>query len=160
MARMVMLLALCVLLPAVINAGRPMSRPFRLEGRVYCDTCRAGFETSATTYIPRATVRVECKDKEQKLLYSMDGTTDSTGTYHILVNEEHGGDEICDVVLVSSPMGGCMTADPGRNRARVVLTSYNGIASDKRFANAMGFMRDEIMSGCTTLLQSLMEEED
>ncbi|KVI07311.1 protein DOWNSTREAM OF FLC-like [Cynara cardunculus var. scolymus] len=160
MAKMMMMLALCVLLPAVINAGRPMSRPFRLEGRVYCDTCRAGFETSATTYIPRATVRVECKDKEQKLLYSMDGTTDSTGTYHILVNEEHGADEICDVVLVSSPMGGCMTADPSRNRARVVLTSYNGIVSDKRFANAMGFMRDEIMSGCTTLLQSLMEEEN
>ncbi|KAJ9546255.1 hypothetical protein OSB04_025962 [Centaurea solstitialis] len=160
MAKLVLMLALCVLLPAMINAGRPMSRPFRLEGRVYCDTCRAGFETSATTYIPRATVRVECKDKAQKLVYSMEGTTDSTGTYHILVNEEHGADETCDVVLVKSPMGGCRTADPGRDRARVVLTSYNGIVSDKRFANAMGFMRDEVMSGCTTLLQSLMEEED
>ena len=159
MARVVLMLALCVLLPVLISAARPMSRPFRLEGRVYCDTCRAGFETSATTYIPRAKVRVECKDKEQKLLYSMEGTTDSTGTYHVLVNEDHG-DETCDVVLVSSPMGDCMTADPGRDRARVVLTSYNGIVSDKRFANAMGFMKDEIMSGCTTLLQSLMEEED
>ncbi|KAF5780012.1 putative allergen Ole e 1 [Helianthus annuus] len=159
MARVLLILALCVLLPALISAARPMSRPFRLQGKVYCDTCRAGFETSATTYIPRAKVRVECKDKEQKVLYTMEGTTDSTGTYHILVNEDHG-EETCDVVLVSSPLGDCKTADPGRDRARVVLTSYNGIASDKRFANALGFMKDDILSGCTTLLQSLMEEED
>ncbi|KAI3760807.1 hypothetical protein L1987_51206 [Smallanthus sonchifolius] len=159
MAKSVLMLALCVLLPALISASRPMSRPYVLQGRVYCDTCRAGFETSATTYIPRAKVRVECKDREQKLMYTAEGTTDATGTYYINVNEDHG-DETCDVVLVSSPLGDCKTADPGRDRARVVLTSYNGIVSDTRFANAMGFMKDEIMSGCTTLLQSLMEEED
>ncbi|XP_076958991.1 pollen-specific protein C13-like [Bidens hawaiensis] len=159
MAKSVLIVALCVLLPALISASRPMSRPYVLQGRVYCDTCRAGFETSATTYIPRAKVRVECKDKTQKLLYTAEGTTDATGTYYIKVNEDHG-DETCDVVLVSSPMGDCKTADPGRDRARVVLTSYNGIVSDTRFANAMGFMKDEVMSGCTTLLQSLMEEED
>ncbi|KAL8225513.1 hypothetical protein R6Q57_018097 [Mikania cordata] len=159
MAKSALMLALCILLPALISASRPMSRPYVLQGRVYCDTCRAGFETSATTYIPRAKVRVECKDKEQKLLYTAEGTTDATGTYYINVNEDHGN-ETCDVVLVSSPLGDCKTADPGRNRARVVLTSYNGIVSDTRFANAMGFMKDEVMSGCTTLLQSLMEEAD
>lgn len=53
MAKSMLLLALCVLLPALISGGRLMSKPFVLEGRVYCDTCRAGFETSATTYIPR-----------------------------------------------------------------------------------------------------------
>ncbi|KAL9995721.1 putative pollen allergen Ole e 1 family [Helianthus debilis subsp. tardiflorus] len=68
--------------------------------------------------------------------------------------------EACDVALVSSPPGDCKTADPGRDRARVVLTRYNGIVSDSRFANAMGFMKYEVMSGCTTHLQSLMEEED
>ncbi|GJX03119.1 pollen-specific protein C13-like protein [Tanacetum coccineum] len=160
MAKLVLLLALCVVaLPMLISASRPMSRPFRLTGRVYCDTCRAGFETSATTYIPRATVRVECKDKDQKIIYTKDGTTDATGTYHILINEDHR-EETCDVALVSSPLDDCKTADPGRDRARVALTSYNGIVSDTRFANAMGFMKDDIMSGCTTLLQSLMEEED
>ncbi|KAM0040770.1 putative pollen allergen Ole e 1 family [Helianthus debilis subsp. tardiflorus] len=106
-----------------------------------------------------AKVRVECKDRTQKLLYTAEGTTDATGTYYINVNEDHG-DETCDVALVSSPLGDCKTADPGRDCARVVLTSYNGIVSDSRFANAMGFMKDEVMSGCTTLLQSLMEEED
>ncbi|XP_071737734.1 pollen-specific protein C13-like [Rutidosis leptorrhynchoides] len=159
MARSMLMLALCVLLPALISAGRPMSHPYVLQGRVYCDTCRAGFETSATTYIPGAKVRVECKNKEQKVIFTSEGTTDATGTYYINVNEDHG-DETCDVVLVSSPINGCKTADPGRDRARVALTSYNGIVSDQRFANNMGFMKDEIMSGCTTLLQSLMEEEN
>ncbi|KAI7754248.1 hypothetical protein M8C21_018008 [Ambrosia artemisiifolia] len=159
MAKLAFMLALCVLLPALISAARPMSRPYVLQGKVYCDTCRAGFETSATTYIEGAKVRVECKDKTQKLLYTAEGTTDATGTYHINVNEDHG-DETCDVVLVSSPLGDCKNADPGRDRARLALTSYNGIVSDTRFANAMGFMKDEVMSGCTTLLQSLMEEED
>ncbi|PWA31108.1 pollen Ole e 1 allergen and extensin family protein [Artemisia annua] len=106
-----------------------------------------------------AKVRVECKDKEQKVIFTKEGTTDATGTYYIHVNEDHG-DETCDVVLVSSPLGDCKTVDPGRDRARVVLTSYNGIVSDSRFANAMGFMKDDIMSGCTMLLQSLMEEEN
>lgn len=50
MGRLMLLVALCVL-PALVSAGRPVSQPFVLQGRVYCDTCRAGFETSATTYI-------------------------------------------------------------------------------------------------------------
>ncbi|KAM0062727.1 putative allergen Ole e 1 [Helianthus debilis subsp. tardiflorus] len=58
MARVLLILALCVLLPALISAARPMSRPFRLQGKVYCDTCRAGFETSATTYIPRTFIHL------------------------------------------------------------------------------------------------------
>lgn len=46
-----------VVLPALISARRHhhhhvVEKPFILQGRVYCDTCRAGFETSATTYIP------------------------------------------------------------------------------------------------------------
>lgn len=50
-ARVGLLLVLCVL-PALVAAIRPQKNPFSVEGRVYCDTCRAGFETSATTYIP------------------------------------------------------------------------------------------------------------
>ncbi|GKA97420.1 protein downstream of FLC [Tanacetum coccineum] len=214
---MMMMLALVLSTAVIVSGGRPVSHPYVLQGRVYCDTCRAGFETSATTYIPKynvlngseheaaqyfsidtdgsggqfkiqlwtgehplcrkllvetmfctslamfvgvgAKVRVECKDKKQKVIFTKEGTTDATGTYYIHVNEDHG-DETCDVVLVSSPLGDCKTADPGRDRARVVLTSYNGIVSDSRFANAMGFMKDDIMSGCTMLLQSLMEEEN
>ncbi|GJR22696.1 hypothetical protein Tco_0971223 [Tanacetum coccineum] len=102
-----------------------------IRGRFTVEYSRAGFETSATTYIPRATVRVECKDKDQKIIYTKDGTTDATGTYHILINEDHR-EETCDVALVSSPLDDCKTADPGRDRARVALTSYNGIDSKKQ----------------------------
>ena len=49
-SRAVLLLAMCVL-PAMVVAIRPAKNPFCVKGRVYCDPCRAGFETSATTYI-------------------------------------------------------------------------------------------------------------
>lgn len=49
-SRAVLLLAMCVL-PAMVVAIRPAKSPFSVKGRVYCDRCRAGFETSATTYI-------------------------------------------------------------------------------------------------------------
>ncbi|KAJ0980063.1 hypothetical protein J5N97_015537 [Dioscorea zingiberensis] len=50
-AKFQLLAALC-LLSAIV--GLPLASPkphFASEGRVYCDTCRAGFETSATEYI-------------------------------------------------------------------------------------------------------------
>ncbi|RVW56255.1 Protein downstream of FLC [Vitis vinifera] len=218
MGRLMLLVALCVL-PALVSAGRPVSQPFVLQGRVYCDTCRAGFETSATTYIadmrfvhlcgvasdvrrgeeswgvdkgvmwrialyandmgcilmtcmglnilkinygnlPSAKVRVECKDRNSmQLLYSIEGITDSTGTYKIMVTEDRE-DQLCDAVLVSSPQSDCASVDPGRDRAAVILTRYNGIVSDNRYANSMGFLKDHPMSECTQLLQQYQEFED
>ncbi|KDP32694.1 hypothetical protein JCGZ_11986 [Jatropha curcas] len=159
MARLVLLLALCVL-PAIVSAARPARNPFEVEGRVYCDTCRAGFETPKTTYIAGAKVRLECKDrKSMELVYSKEGTTDSTGTYKIYVDDDHA-DQLCDAVLVSSPKKDCRSPSSGRDRARVILTSYNGIASNKRFANAIGFEKDDIESGCTELLRQYQEYED
>ncbi|KAL6984195.1 hypothetical protein U1Q18_017572 [Sarracenia purpurea var. burkii] len=114
------------------------------------------------TYQTGAKVRVECKDREtQTLLYSIDTTTDSTGTYKLAVKEDHE-DQLCDAVLVSSPQSDCASADPGRDRARVILTRNNGIVSNNRFANAMGFMRDQPLSGCQQLLlqYELQESED
>ncbi|PSS17411.1 Protein DOWNSTREAM OF FLC like [Actinidia chinensis var. chinensis] len=157
MARLMLVMALCVL-PALVIATRPVANPLILEGQVYCDTCRAGFETSATTPIAGAKVRVECKDrKTEELLYTIDSTTDSTGKYKIVVREDHG-DQLCDCNLVSSPQSDCATVDPGRDRARVILTRNNGMASNNRFANAMGFMRDQPMSGCHQLLQQYQQE--
>ncbi|KAL6176978.1 hypothetical protein ACLB2K_053610 [Fragaria x ananassa] len=156
MAKLVMLFALCVL-PALAVATRPMRTPFTVEGRVYCDNCRFSYESSAITYIAGATVRVECKDKSgMSLRYSKEGTTDSTGTYRIVVAEDHE-DQICDAILVSSPQKSCSEATPGRDRARVILTGYNGIASNNRFANAMGFMRTEALSGCAQVFKQMQE---
>lgn len=159
MARLVYLFALLVV-PAVVTAARPVGNPFIVEGRAFCDTCRAGFETSATTYLAGAKVRVECRDRNTlQLLYSIEGTTDSTGTYKILVVQDHA-DQLCDAVLVSSPRPDCAIVVPGRERARVILTRQNGIVSDNRFANAMGFLKNEALPECAQLLKKYQEYED
>ncbi|XP_052203015.1 major pollen allergen Lol p 11-like [Diospyros lotus] len=160
---MIMLaVAMCVMSATVVSATRPVVNPFVLQGRVYCDTCRTGFETPATTPISGAEVKLECRDRiTQEVKHTDYGTTDSTGTYKILVKEDHQ-DELCDCMLVSSPQNDCATADPGRDRALVILTSNNGMASKDRFANALGFMRDEPLSECKQVLQQyeLVSEED
>jgi len=50
MAKLLVIFALCIL-PALCTATAGDTNPFRLIGRVYCDTCRAGFETSVTKYL-------------------------------------------------------------------------------------------------------------
>lgn len=49
MAKLLALLALCLL--PVLSTAIATGNTFSLKGRVYCDTCRCGFETSATTYL-------------------------------------------------------------------------------------------------------------
>ncbi|MED6219034.1 hypothetical protein PIB30_032165 [Stylosanthes scabra] len=154
--KVALLMFLCVL-PAMVAASRPAKNPFCVQGRVYCDPCRAGFETSATTYIAGAEVVLECKDKTgTEVVYTKKARTDSTGSYTIYVNEDHA-DHICDAKLVSSPHHRCKVVTPGRDQARVALTSQNGIASDTRFANAMGFMTEEVAAGCAEILKQYQE---
>ncbi|KAL9459108.1 hypothetical protein AB3S75_002488 [Citrus x aurantiifolia] len=153
MARLFLLVALVALLPVeLVNAGDP----FHIRGRVYCDTCRCGFETSATTYIQGARVRIECKDRNSlNLKYSVDGETDSTGTYNIHVDGDHQ-DQICYVKLISSPLADCKTADPGRARSQVILTRSNGAVSNLHFANALGFLKNRPLAFCPELLKKLV----
>ena len=50
----VAILAVAFILPAIALAARDVAgikRGFVVQGRVFCDTCRAGFETPASTYI-------------------------------------------------------------------------------------------------------------
>ncbi|XP_027338681.1 protein DOWNSTREAM OF FLC-like [Abrus precatorius] len=155
-SRVVLLLAMCVL-PAMVVAIRPAKNPFCVKGQVYCDRCRAGFETSATTYIAGAEVELQCKNRvTNEVVYSKKGWTDRTGSYKIWVNEDHA-DEVCDAKLVDSHHSQCTEATPGRDQARVILTRYNGIASDDRFVNAMGFMSEEVASGCADILRQYQE---
>ncbi|GLT74446.1 hypothetical protein SLA2020_462450 [Shorea laevis] len=159
MARVLLLIALCVL-PALVTATRPNKNPFLVQGRVYCDTCRAGFETPKTTYMAGASVRVECKNRRTgELVYTRDGETDSTGTYKITVNEDHE-DQVCDCMLVRSSQPDCAKMSMGRERARVILTNFNGIASNNRYANAMGFEKDEPESGCAEVLKLYQDAEE
>lgn len=102
---------------------------------------------------------MECKDRTtQQVLYSIGGTTDSKGKYEIKVGEDHGS-EVCDVMLISSPQSNCASVDSGRDRSRVILSGNNGITSYQRFANSMGFMMDEPLSGCKQLLQQYEQDD-
>ncbi|KAJ8628636.1 hypothetical protein MRB53_021959 [Persea americana] len=158
MARFFVLMALFVL-PALVIA-RPMKSSFIVQGRVYCDTCRAGFQTSASTYIPGARVRLECRERESmEMTYSIDGMTDQMGTYKIPVPDDHEN-EICEMVLVSSPQMECATVVHHADRARVALTRNNGIVSDTRYANNLGFLKDAPMVGCSQLLKKYQEYDD
>ncbi|KAM1014027.1 hypothetical protein ACFX2C_044082 [Malus domestica] len=95
MAKLVLLFTLCVL-PALAAAMRPMKTPFTVEGKVYCDTCRARYETKAITYIAGAKVKLECIDKNNMaLVYTKEWTTDSAGCYKIHVANDHL-DQFCD----------------------------------------------------------------
>ncbi|KAJ4837059.1 hypothetical protein Tsubulata_038324 [Turnera subulata] len=157
MARSLLLFVLCAL-PVLSSAWRK-GNPFLIKGRVYCDTCRCGFETRKTTYIPGARVRIECRDRTSaELKYRSAGNvTDGSGTYHIVVEGDQE-DRICHTVLVSSPLHDCKVADPGRNRAQVILTRSNGAVSDLHFANAMGFFKDKALPGCDKLLKELLQD--
>ncbi|CAN7008738.1 hypothetical protein IGI04_011099 [Brassica rapa subsp. trilocularis] len=159
MSKAILLVALCFL-PALAMSARPNKNPFVVRGRVYCDTCLAGFETSASTFIPGAVVRLECKDRRtMELTYRHEARTDSTGSYRILVSEDHE-DQFCDTMLVSSSQLRCSNVSPGHDRARVTLTRFNGIASDERFANNLGFLRDAASPGCAEIMKQYQETED
>ncbi|CAA6656428.1 unnamed protein product [Spirodela intermedia] len=126
--KLLSVVALCSALFAVAAAAAADSPSFVVEGRVFCDTCRAGFETTATEYLAGAKVRLECKHEEsEELVHTVEGTTDATGTYHLKVADDHE-DELCEVVLVESPHADCSEIKTGRDRARILLTHNSGLA--------------------------------
>ncbi|PIA48078.1 hypothetical protein AQUCO_01400577v1 [Aquilegia coerulea] len=103
-------------------------------------------------------VRVVCKTRDSlQPVFSCDAFTDSTGSYSVTVAYDHE-DQICESVLISSPQKNCAAIMPGRERANVILTNNNGIISYNRFANNLGFVRDEPLAACTNI-KKLYEEE-
>ncbi|OVA13283.1 Pollen Ole e 1 allergen/extensin [Macleaya cordata] len=126
-----------------------------VQGKVYCDTCRAAFETELTEYINGAKVKLECHDRESgHLTYSIEGLTDSTGSYKIPVQGDHE-EEICEVHLVKSPLPDCSEILKGGASARVLITANNGITDTARYANSLGFLRKEALSSCTDALKAI-----
>lgn len=104
-----------------------------------------------------AKVRIECRARSTGIqTYNAEGSTDERGVYRIPVTGEHEH-EICESVLVSSPHSGCAVALKGRERARVHLTRNNGIASETRFANSLGFEKDTPLPACGELLKQYEE---
>ncbi|XP_019416646.1 PREDICTED: protein DOWNSTREAM OF FLC [Lupinus angustifolius] len=157
--RFVFLIALsfCII-PSLIPVT---TAKYHVKGCVYCDTCRAGFETNVTTYIEGARVGIRCIDRtNKKVVFYTEGETNHKGIYHIEVENDHH-DNLCQTVLVSSPLHWCSTPDPGRNRSSIVLTHYkNGILNYLHYANAMGFLKDEPLPVCYQLLKYYLSDSD
>ncbi|MQL90225.1 hypothetical protein Taro_022818 [Colocasia esculenta] len=98
-----------------------------------------------------AKLRVECRDRLTAILTNMaDGVMDREGKYKIEVDGEHD-DEIWESVLVSSPKSVCATPLTDQDRSCVVLSHANGVVSNKRIANNLGFRRVAAMDGCSEI---------
>ncbi|GMY37535.1 Pollen allergen Ole e 1 family [Fagus crenata] len=131
---------------------------FFVEGKVYCDTCRAQFVTKVSEYMQGAKVKIECRDREGgSVTYSSDAETDASGTYRLPVDGDHE-EEICEVVLVKSSNPDCseVSKDPFlKKSARVSLTKNNGITTPVRLANPLGFLKKEPLASCPEVLREL-----
>ncbi|CDP01424.1 unnamed protein product [Coffea canephora] len=157
MAKLLVLVALCIL-PAIASAAIP--EPFTVTGKVYCDTCRVGYETPATTYLPGCIVKLVCKkrDNPDQITFTKEATTDSTGKYEMQVAYD-AGDDICEMEHVKSSDPTCATPNAGRDHARICLTRNNGMVSNVRHANNIGYFRDVPLARCPQILQRYQDAE-
>ncbi|KAF0917332.1 hypothetical protein E2562_017506 [Oryza meyeriana var. granulata] len=139
---------------AALAAAAPGPGGFVVTGRVYCDPCRAGFETNVSSSIPGATVSVECRrygGGAEKL--KAEATTDEWGWYKVEIDQDHQ-EEICEVVLAKSSDPACSETEQFRDRSRFPLTSNNGLKQNGvRYANPIAFFRKEPLADCGFLLQ-------
>ncbi|CAN8234041.1 unnamed protein product [Cochlearia groenlandica] len=163
MAKLVMLMILCILPAIAIAARRPSigKNTMVVQGRTYCETCKFGFETVESSYfMPGATVKLVCKNRNtMEEIYTDETVSDKQGNYKFVVHQDHK-DEMCDVKLVKSSDPSCSKISPGREQSRVILNHYNGIASQIRHANNMGFEKDVADVFCSELIKKYQVDED
>ncbi|KAF8103550.1 hypothetical protein N665_0188s0481 [Sinapis alba] len=161
MAKLVMLMVLCILPAIAMAAPRIGKNTLVVQGITYCDTCKFGFETAESSYaVPGATVKLVCRDrKTMDEIYTDVAVSNRHGKYMFVVHEDHK-DEMCDVMLVKSSDKACSKISRGREQSRVILNHYNGIASQIRHANNMGFEKDVSDVFCSELIKKYQVDED
>lgn len=69
-------------------------------------------------------------------VYTDKAVSDKEGKYKFIVHDDHR-DQMCDVLLVKSSDKTCSKISVGREKSRVILNHYSGIASQIRHANNM-----------------------
>lgn len=107
-----------------------------------------------------ATVALECRSRENNTVsYSLEGKTDKNGLYNLPVDADYA-EEICEVKTVSSPREDCNDHFDDFEKARVLITYDNGVASMARYANPLGFMKKEAAPECEQVLKELFPEEE
>ncbi|OAY54790.1 olee1-like protein [Manihot esculenta] len=126
-----------------------------VEGKVYCDTCRVEFETKISEMISGATVKLECKNRENNTLtYAVEGVTDNKGIYRLPVEGDHEED-ICEVRLIKSGRADCSEQFKIVDRARILLTKNVGMVQTTRYANPLGFMKKKASPQCAQVLKDM-----
>ena len=85
--------------------------------------------------------------------------TDETGTYKIELKDSHVED-ICEIVLVQSPLANCHEIQNLRDRAPVLLTRNVGISDNLRLANPLGYLKDVPLPVCGDLLPSSSNDNE
>lgn len=97
-------------------------------------------------------MKLECKNfTTGEVTYTSEAVTDKSGTYHVSVEHDHQ-EETCGMLLVESSQSDCSEINDGRNIAPVVVTHNVGIASNVRYANSLGFLKDQPLPNCGQVL--------
>ncbi|KAL1537708.1 anther-specific protein LAT52-like [Salvia divinorum] len=132
---------------------------FKVEGDVYCDPCRVQFQTSLSTKLSGAGIKVECRNIETKALtFSVNGTTNEQGHYEVEVVGDHE-DDTCEVMAVSSPDGACNMPMDDMAVSRIECTTNSGIHTDTRYANPLGFMTLDAAPQCVSVLKEILVDQ-
>lgn len=107
-----------------------------------------------------AVVKLECISRaSSEITFTKEAVTDSSGHYQMLVHGDRG-DDLCDMVLVKSSDPECSSPSEGRDKARVILTKDNGMNSNTRFANAMGFLKNNPLPSCREVLKQYEDDSE
>ncbi|KAJ3701517.1 hypothetical protein LUZ61_005222 [Rhynchospora tenuis] len=105
-------------------------------------------------------VKLECRHFDHgKIEHTVEGVTDNNGAYSLVLADNHEN-EICEVVLVESAIKDCAEINPGRDRARVMLSNDIGIPANIRYANSLGFFEDVPLDVCKDVVKWYVLEDD
>lgn len=98
---------------------------------------------------------VECRDRDNgTLTHNAIGMSDENGEYNLSIKGDFEN-EICEVVVMKSPLPDCAEVMEGLNRARISLTSNNGLLDTHRYANPLGFITSKPLAQCAQVLAEL-----
>lgn len=148
MAKAVALIACFLAFATIANCEQ-----FDIQGVIYCDPCKFGFQNSLVHGLSVATVKLTCSNIENgTVTFTQTATTDAEGKYSIPVVGEHQ-DDVCEVKAISSGNAACSVPIPGT--ARIECTENSGIHTDLRQANPLGFMNLIPVQGCKKVLEEL-----
>ncbi|OMO74800.1 Pollen Ole e 1 allergen/extensin [Corchorus capsularis] len=152
---MIAIAVLVTCLSSLASAAEPPH--YTVQGQVYCDTCRVGFQTRLSEAIEGAVARLTCRNRTTgEVTLSEPGQTDESGYYNIHVDSNHE-EEICEVTLDSSEREDCNEVLPDWYKARILLAnnSISGVTDNYRYPNTLGFMIKKALPGCAQVLAEL-----